>query len=70
LLKPNRRVRGPAIAPHIDETNIDATKESAAKVAYPVIALADKQAVLVDGDATKIVGAGEKMIFNNPGILK
>jgi dipeptidase E len=53
-----------AIAPHIDETNIEATKEEAAKAGYPVIALSDKQAVLVAGDKTRIVGSGEKMVFN------
>jgi len=54
-----------AIAPHIDGTNIEATKEEAAKVGYPVIALSDKQAVLVDGETTRVVGSGEKMFFNN-----
>jgi len=58
-----------AIAPHIDDTNIGATKESAAKVAYPVIALTDKQAVLIDGGRTEIIGAGEKLFFNDPGII-
>jgi len=56
-----------AIAPHIDGTNIEATKEESAKVSYPVIALTDKQAVLVNGAAiTEIVGAGEKIVFNHP----
>lgn len=55
-----------AIAPHIDETNIEATKNEAAKVSYPVIALSDKQAILVDGDKIKIIGDGEKLVFNNP----
>ena len=54
------------IAPHIDGTNIEATKEEAAKAGYPVIALSDKQAVLIDGDRTEIVGAGEKIVFNHP----
>ncbi len=55
-----------AIAPHIDETNIEATKEEAAKVSYPVIALNDKQAILVNGDKIQIIGVGEKIVFNNP----
>jgi dipeptidase E len=55
-----------AVAPHIDQTNIKATQEEAAKVSYPVIALSDKQAVMVDGAKTQIIGPGEKMIFNSP----
>jgi dipeptidase E len=54
-----------AIAPHIDETNIEATKAEAAKVSYPVIALSDKQAVVVDDAKTQIIGPGDKMVFNN-----
>lgn len=53
-----------AIAPHIDQTNIEETKLEAAKVSYPVIALSDKQAVLIDNNEAKIVGVGEKTIFN------
>jgi dipeptidase E len=56
-----------AIAPHIDETNIAATKAEAAKVSYPVIALSDKQAVFVDEDKIKIIGSSDGMIFNSRG---
>ena len=51
------------IAPHIDESNIEAIKECASKVNYPVIALTDKQAVLIEDGTQKIVGVGEKYIF-------
>jgi len=52
------------ISPHTDETNIDAIKEYADKVNYPVVALTDKQAILVENGVQKIVGAGEKYVFN------
>ncbi|MFH1582445.1 MAG: Type 1 glutamine amidotransferase-like domain-containing protein [bacterium] len=52
------------IAPHIDESNIEATRECASKVNYPVIALTDKQAILIENGIQKIVGTGEKYIFN------
>ena len=51
------------IAPHIDESNIEAIKECASKVNYPVIALTDKQAVLIEDGTQKIVVVGEKYIF-------
>jgi dipeptidase E len=52
-----------AIKPHVDETNIAAAKENAAKLNYPVVALADHQAVIVDGARTEIVGPGETITF-------
>jgi len=52
------------IAPHIDKTNIKATKKCANKADYPVVALSDKQAVLVKGKIRRIVETGDKLIFN------
>jgi len=49
---------------HIDESNLDIVKNIANKVDYPVIALTDKQALLIDNGIKKIVGEGEKYIFN------
>jgi len=49
---------------HIDESNLNVIKECASKANYPVIALTDKQALLVDGGVQRIVGEGEKYIFN------
>lgn len=49
---------------HIDESNIDIIKECASKADYPVIALTDTQALLVDNGTQRIVGKGEKYIFN------
>ena len=49
---------------HIDDSNLGMVAEQAKKANQPVIALTDKQAVLVDGDGWKIVGPGKKMIFN------
>jgi len=55
-----------AIAPHIDNSNIEEVKREAAKVCYPVIALADEQAVLVDGNRVEIIGGGDKIVFKRP----
>lgn len=52
------------IAPHIDGTNIEETRECANRVSYPVVALSDKQAILIDGKTKKIIGVGDKLIFN------
>lgn len=52
------------LAVHIDKTNIETIKKCANKVDYSVIALSDKQAVLIKGKVKKIVGPGEKLIFN------
>ena len=49
---------------HIDESNLDIIKNIANKIDYPVIALTDKQALLIDNKIKKIVGEGEKYIFN------
>lgn len=49
---------------HIDESNIGIIKECVDKIDYPVIALTDKQALLVDGERQEIVGTGKKHIFN------
>lgn len=49
---------------HIDESNIEAVKKCASRVKYPVIALTDEQAILVKNGENKIVGIGEKYIFN------
>src|SRR4030042_3652089 len=52
------------IAPHIDKTHIEAIKKCASKVDYPVIALSDKQAVLIKGNTKRIVGIGKRLVFN------
>jgi dipeptidase E len=52
------------ISVHIDDSNIELIKECANKVNYPVVALTDKQAILVENGKQKIVGIGEKYIFN------
>lgn len=52
------------ISAHLDDKNIDLISKCASKVSYPVIALTDQQAILVDGDKQSIVGAGEKHVFN------
>ena len=52
------------ISVHVDEKNIELIKNCASKADYPVIALTDKQAILVENDNWRIVGKGEKFIFN------
>jgi len=52
------------ITPHTDETNIEVIKKCASKANYPVIALSDKQAALIKGKTKRIVGIGNKLIFN------
>jgi dipeptidase E len=54
------------ISVHVDDKNIGLIRRCASKVSYPVIALTDQQALLVDGDRKRIVGAGEKHVFNMP----
>jgi dipeptidase E len=54
------------ISVHLDDKNIDLIRSCASKVDYPVIALTDKQALLVDGNEQRIVGVGEKHVFNMP----
>ncbi len=45
-------------------------KEAAKKTKYPVIALNDKQAVLVRDKEIKIIGLGRKIVFNESAKLK
>jgi dipeptidase E len=52
------------ISAHTDDKNIDLIRRCASKVSYPVVALTDKQAILVDNGKQRIVGVGEKNIFN------
>jgi len=52
------------ITPHTDKTNIEAIKKCANRANYPVVALSDKQAVLIKGKTKRIVGTGDKLIFN------
>jgi dipeptidase E len=54
------------ISAHVDDKNIGLIRSCASKVSYPVVALTDQQALLVDGDRKSIVGAGEKHVFNMP----
>ncbi len=52
------------ISVHIDETNLDIIKKCASKANYPVIAITDKQAILVENNKQRIVGIGGKHTFN------
>ena len=52
------------VSVHIDENKLDVVKKCAKAVDYPVVAITDKQAILVKDNKQKIVGTGEKYIFN------
>ena len=53
-----------AIFPHFEKSHTELLEKEVEKISYPVIALSDEQAVLIDGRTKKIVGVGEKRIFN------
>ncbi|MFA5967279.1 MAG: Type 1 glutamine amidotransferase-like domain-containing protein [Patescibacteria group bacterium] len=53
------------ITAHFEEGLREVITKAANKAKYPVIALTDKQAVLVKGKKTKIIGEGEKNIFKS-----
>lgn len=57
-----------AITPHYCDEVAEAVKEAAVKAGYPIVALTDSQAVLIDGNRARIIGSGEKIVFNNPEI--
>jgi dipeptidase E len=52
------------ISVHTDDSNLGIIKNAVAKVDYPVVALTDKQALLVKNDELRIVGTGERYVFN------
>jgi len=52
------------VSAHLDDANQDIVEDAARKATYPVIALTDRQAILVDGSHWKIVGPGKKMTVN------
>jgi len=59
-----------AVTPHYCPQVAQAVTESAAKVGYPVIALTDRQAILVNEGKAQIIGPGEKITFNSPEIWR
>ena len=52
-------------SPHFVENDRKTLEENSKNVNYPIIAINDEQAVLCIGDDYKIVGEGEKLIYNN-----
>lgn len=54
-----------AISPHFVEEDRALLEQKSKTVNYPVVALNDTQAILVNGGYVKIVGVGEKVSFNN-----
>ena len=53
------------VFPHFEENDCPVIEKSASKTKYPVIAINDKQAVLVKDDDIQIIGIGEEVIFNS-----
>lgn len=54
-----------AISPHFIEENRELLEQKSKTVNYPIVALNDSQAIVVNGETTKIVGEGAKISFNN-----
>lgn len=54
-----------AISPHFIEDDRTLLEQKSKTVNYPIVALNDTQAILVNGGHVKIVGVGEKVSFNN-----
>lgn len=52
-----------AISPHFEESDRELLERKSKEVNYPIIALTDKQAVLVEGNKWQVVGQGEKIVF-------
>jgi dipeptidase E len=52
------------IVAHYSEKYYDDVERGATTTKYPVVALTDQQAVIVNGDKIQIAGAGQKNIFN------
>lgn len=52
------------IHPHFDESQRQAVEQESAGTKYPVVALNNEQAILVEGDKYKVVGEGEKFFLN------
>lgn len=53
------------ITAHFDQKSRPIIEEAAKNTKYKVISLTDKQAILVKGRSTKIIGRGKKNIFNS-----
>ena len=52
------------ITPHYKETYREVVEKAAKNMKYPIVALNDKQAILIDGKIARIVGKGKKIFFN------
>lgn len=52
------------ITAHFEEKYRSIIEKAASRTKYPIIALSDKQAILVKDKDIKIIGEGEKIIFN------
>jgi peptidase E len=52
------------ITAHFENKYSKIIKQAGKTTEYPIIALTDKQAVLVKGKQIKIIGVGKKNIFN------
>ncbi|MBI2459221.1 MAG: Type 1 glutamine amidotransferase-like domain-containing protein [Parcubacteria group bacterium] len=56
------------VTAHFEEKLRSIIKKAAQSTKYEVIAITDKQAVLVNGNRRTIIGSGKKNIFNSPNM--
>ncbi len=56
------------VTAHLDKKSYPIVKEEAKNTKYKIISLTDEQAILINGNNTKIIGKGKKNIFNQPKI--
>lgn len=52
------------ITAHFEEKQRKIIEKAAQKTNYPIVALADTQAILVQGKSLRIVGKGNRVFFN------
>lgn len=52
------------IVAHFEEKSRTNVEAEAKKTKYPIVALADEQAILIDGKKVKLIGTGERNFYN------
>jgi dipeptidase E len=53
-----------SIYPHFKKDDLSMLKEETKKLDNPIVALTDKQAIIINGKSIKVVGTGKKVFFN------
>lgn len=52
------------VSPHFTESDRQVLESQIKEVNYPIIALTDKQAILVEGDHHQVIGEGDEIVLN------